>query len=93
MKEGTEIVADPIFSKIGLAADRLGVDSYVIGGYVRDAILGRDCKDIDVVCIGSGIDLALEVAKEFDLPEHAVSVFKNFGTAMIIDEFFKVLER
>jgi putative nucleotidyltransferase with HDIG domain len=83
MKEGKEIVADPIFSKIGLAADRLGVDSYVIGGYVRDAILGRDCKDIDVVCIGSGIDLALEVAKEFDLPEHAVSVFKNFGTAMI----------
>ena len=83
MIEGKEIVEDPIFSKIGLAADRLGVDSYVIGGYVRDAILGRDCKDIDVVCIGSGIDLALEVAKEFDLPEHAVSVFKNFGTAMI----------
>ena len=83
MKEGKEIVADPIFSKIGLAADRLGVDSYVIGGYVRDVILGRDCKDIDVVCLGSGIDLALEVAKEFDLPEHAVSVFKNFGTAMI----------
>ncbi|MCX6194333.1 MAG: HD domain-containing protein [Cytophagales bacterium] len=83
MKEGTEIVADPIFSKIGVAADRLGLDSYVIGGYVRDAILGRECKDIDVVCIGSGIDLALEVAKEFDLPEHAVSVFKNFGTAMI----------
>jgi len=83
MIEGKEIVADPIFSKIGLAADRLGVESYVIGGYVRDAILGRECKDIDVVCIGSGIDLALEVAKEFDLPEHAVSVFKNFGTAMI----------
>lgn len=83
MKEGKEIVADPIFSKIGMAADRLGVDSYVIGGYVRDAILGRECKDIDVVCLGSGIDLALEVAKEFDLPEHAVSVFKNFGTAMI----------
>ncbi|MEN9297368.1 MAG: hypothetical protein RJA42_1637 [Bacteroidota bacterium] len=83
MIAGKEIVADPIFSKIGLAADRLGVDSYVIGGYVRDAILGRECKDIDVVCIGSGIDLALEVAKEFDLPEHAVSVFKNFGTAMI----------
>ena len=88
MKEGKEIVADPIFSKIGLAADRLGVDSYVIGGYVRDVILGRDCKDIDVVCLGSGIDLALEVAKEFDLPEHAVSVFKNFGTAMIkVDEW------
>jgi len=83
MKEGKVIVADPIFSKIGKAADRLGLDSYVIGGYVRDAILGRECKDIDVVCIGSGIDLALEVAKEFDLPEHAVSVFKNFGTAMI----------
>lgn len=84
MKTGKEIIEHPIFAKIGLAADRLGLDAYVIGGYVRDSILNRPCKDIDVVCIGSGIELAEEVAKEFDLPEHAVSVFKNFGTAMLM---------
>ena len=55
----------------------------MVGGFVRDHILGRPCKDIDVVCIGSGIELAEQVAREFDLPDHAVSIFKNFGTAMI----------
>jgi tRNA nucleotidyltransferase/poly(A) polymerase len=59
------------------------MDAYVVGGYVRDHILGRLCKDIDVVCIGSGIELAEQVAREFDLPDHAVAIFKNFGTAMI----------
>lgn len=84
IKTGKEIIENPIFFKIGAAADRLGVDAYVIGGYVRDAILGRDSKkDIDVVCIGSGIALAEEVAREFNLPEHQISVFKNFGTAML----------
>ncbi|MHA8062110.1 CCA tRNA nucleotidyltransferase [Aquirufa beregesia] len=84
IKTGKEIIGNPIFVKIGAAADRLGLDAYVIGGYVRDAILGRDSKkDIDVVCIGSGIALAEEVAREFNLPEHQVSVFKNFGTAML----------
>ncbi len=84
IKTGKEIIENPIFIKIGAAADRLGLDAYVIGGFVRDAILGRDSKkDIDVVCIGSGIALAEEVAREFNLPEHQVSVFKNFGTAML----------
>ncbi|MFL0162696.1 CCA tRNA nucleotidyltransferase [Aquirufa salirivi] len=84
IKTGKEIIENPIFIKIGAAADRLGLDAYVIGGYVRDAILGRDSKkDIDVVCIGSGIALAEEVAREFNLPEHQVAVFKNFGTAML----------
>lgn len=84
IKTGKEIIENPIFVKIGAAADRLGLDAYVIGGYVRDAILGRDSKkDIDVVCLGSGIALAEEVAREFNLPEHQVSVFKNFGTAML----------
>jgi tRNA nucleotidyltransferase/poly(A) polymerase len=78
MKKGIEIIDNPIFARIGLAADRLGVEAYVVGGFVRDSILGRDCKDIDVVCIGSGIELAEEVAKEFELPDHAVSIFKNF---------------
>jgi len=83
MKTGQEIISDDIFKRIGAAADRIQMDSYVVGGFVRDQLLGRPCKDIDVVCIGSGIALAEEVAKEFDLPDHAVSVFKNFGTAML----------
>ena len=83
MKTGQEIISDDIFKRIGAAADRIQMDSYVVGGFVRDQLLGRPCKDIDVVCIGSGIALAEEVAKEFELPDHAVSVFKNFGTAML----------
>ncbi|MFM7020019.1 MAG: CCA tRNA nucleotidyltransferase [Aquirufa sp.] len=83
MKTGQEIISDDIFKRIGAAADRIQMESYVVGGFVRDQLLGRPCKDIDVVCIGSGIALAEEVAREFDLPDHAVSVFKNFGTAML----------
>ena len=81
--QGLAIIEEGIFKKIGQAADRLQMDAYVVGGYVRDHILGRPCKDIDVVCIGSGIELAEQVAREFDLPDHAVAIFKNFGTAMI----------
>lgn len=83
MIKGEEIIQHPIFSMIGKAADNLALESYVIGGFVRDQLLNRPCKDIDVVCLGSGIDLAIEVARLFNLPEHAVSVFKNFGTAML----------
>lgn len=80
---GEQIIAAPIFDHIAAAADRLDIEAYVIGGYVRDFLLERPCKDIDVVCLGSGIALALEVAKAFQLPESSVSVFKNFGTAML----------
>jgi poly(A) polymerase len=80
---GLAIIEEEIFRKIGQAADRLNIDAYVVGGYVRDHMLGRTCKDIDIVCIGSGIELAEQVARDFDLPDHAVSIFKNFGTAMI----------
>ena len=73
----------PIFKTITKAADQLGVETYVIGGFVRDLILERqEPKDIDFVCVGSGIKLAEKVAKL--LPEKPkVQVFKNFGTAMI----------
>ena len=81
--QGLAIIEEGIFKKIGQAADRLNIDAYVVGGYVRDHILGRPCKDIDIVCIGSGIELAEQVAREFELPDHAVSIFKNFGTAML----------
>ncbi len=72
-----------IFKTISKAAARLSLESYVIGGYVRDYILKRgDAKDIDIVAVGSGIALANEVAKL--IPGRTkVSVFKNFGTAMI----------
>lgn len=71
-----------VFSKVAKAASNLGIETYVVGGYVRDLILGRTGKDIDFTCIGSGIDLAKEVAKQFD--HHVpLSVFKNFGTAML----------
>ncbi|PKP40351.1 MAG: tRNA nucleotidyltransferase [Bacteroidetes bacterium HGW-Bacteroidetes-13] len=73
----------PIFKTISEATDELALDSYVIGGFVRDYLLQRNIpKDIDVVAIGSGIDLAKQVAAK--LPgKPTVQVFKNFGTAMI----------
>ncbi len=72
----------PIFEKVAKAAATLGIEAYVVGGYVRDLVLDRPSKDIDFTCVGSGIVLAQEVAKDFD--EHVpLSVFKNFGTAML----------
>lgn len=71
-----------VFSKVAQASQNLGLETYVVGGYVRDLILKRDSKDIDFTCIGSGIKLAEEVAKQFDY-HVPVSVFKNFGTAMV----------
>lgn len=74
---------DPIFRVISKASASLDLDSYVIGGYVRDFLLKRDqAKDIDVVTIGSGIELAHEVARL--LPgKPKVSIFKTYGTAML----------
>ncbi len=72
----------PIFKAIAEEANVLRFSSYIIGGYVRDLILERESKDIDIVCIGSGIDLATAVAKRLNLKKE-VTVFKRFGTAMI----------
>ncbi len=74
---------NPIFGIVANAAKELGVDCYVIGGFVRDYFLKRGTpKDIDIVAVGSGISLAKKVASKLDgTPK--VSVFKNFGTAMI----------
>jgi len=71
-----------IFQIIGSVADQQGVDAYIVGGYVRDLILHRPSKDIDFVCVGSGIGLAQAVANELG-PRVPVTVFKNFGTAQI----------
>ena len=75
-----------VLKKIAAAAKIVGVESYVIGGFVRDKILGRNTKDIDVVCVGDGIALAAETAKLFGNAVQ-VNVFKTYGTAQIkIDE-------
>ncbi len=71
-----------IFEAISKAGDELGAETYVIGGHVRDLILNRPSKDIDVVCVGSGIQLAEKVASLLG-PEVRVNVFPNFGTAQI----------
>ena len=70
------------FRIISEAADELGVEAYVIGGYVRDIFLHRPSKDIDVVAVGSGIELAKAVAHKLGRRAH-LSVFKNFGTAQV----------
>ena len=70
------------FEIIAKVANEKKVDSYVIGGYVRDFLLHRPCKDIDIMCLGSGIDFAHEVAKAIN-PNVDVKYFKNFGTAML----------
>jgi len=71
-----------VFKKIAHAASALGVPAYVIGGFVRDKLLGRATKDADIVCVGDGIQLAHKVAERFQ-PKPSVSFFKNFGTAQI----------
>ena len=72
----------PILHLVGEEADRLGLECYVIGGYVRDIFLHRDSTDIDVVVVGSGIELAQAVAKRLGKGAH-LSVFKTYGTAQV----------
>ncbi|SDN07824.1 CCA tRNA nucleotidyltransferase [Kriegella aquimaris] len=82
-KNYKQAIQDPIFSIVTEASENLQVECYVIGGFVRDFLLGRgNPKDIDIVAVGSGIELARKVASK--LPgKPQVSIFKNFGTAMI----------
>lgn len=71
-----------IFRLIQQSADELNVDAYAIGGYVRDIFLKRVSKDIDIVTIGKGIELAERVHEKLG-PEAHLSTFKNFGTAQV----------
>jgi putative nucleotidyltransferase with HDIG domain len=71
-----------VFRQISDAALGLSMPAYVIGGFVRDKILGRPTKDADIVCIGDGIQFAIKTAEKFS-PKPNVSFFKNFGTAQI----------
>lgn len=83
VKNYQDALTHPVFKVIRKAASQLGYDAYVIGGFVRDHMLQRgEAKDIDIVCIGSGIDLAKKTAAL--LPERPkVTTFKTYGTAML----------
>lgn len=71
-----------ILKKVERSAEELHVPAFLIGGFVRDKIMGRKTKDLDIVCLGDGISLAERVAKKFN-PHPEVAIFKNFGTAQI----------
>ena len=81
-EELAEILDQNIFHQISEAADRLGLECYVVGGYVRDIFLERPSDDIDVVVVGSGISVAKELKHMLGHKAH-LSVFKNFGTAQV----------
>ncbi|AYQ32812.1 CCA tRNA nucleotidyltransferase [Runella sp. SP2] len=74
------LASNPLFQVIADSARELGVEAYVIGGYVRDLILNRPSKDIDIVSVGSGVELAEKVAERLGVQ---VIVFRNFGTAQL----------
>lgn len=74
--------SDDIFRQISVTADKLGLECYVVGGYVRDIFLQRPSKDIDVVVVGSGIEMAEALAKRLGAGA-SLSVFRNFGTAQV----------
>lgn len=78
----TRYLDNEIFQSVARAAEASSVDAYVVGGYVRDLVLGRPSKDIDFVCVGSGIALAKKVAATLG-PGIQVNFFSNFGTAQI----------
>lgn len=80
--ELAQILDKEIFHKISAAADSLGVECYVVGGYVRDLFLERPSNDIDVVVVGSGIEVADALRKSLGKKTH-ISVFRNFGTAQV----------
>ncbi|MDE5788684.1 MAG: CCA tRNA nucleotidyltransferase [Bacteroidaceae bacterium] len=77
-----ELLSAPVFRQIGGAADELGVECFLVGGYVRDLFLERPSKDIDCVVVGSGIALAQALKAKMGRKAH-LSVFRNFGTAQL----------
>ena len=81
-EELAAILDQDVFHKISEVADQLGVECYVVGGYVRDIFLERPSNDIDVVVVGSGIEVAKALKKVIGRKAH-LSVFKNFGTAQV----------
>jgi len=83
MNFSDKLAKNPLFEAVAEAGKKLRVKTYVIGGYVRDLLLKRPSKDIDFVCVGSGIELAKETARQLQQAPEEVAFFKNFGTAML----------
>lgn len=77
-----QLLSGRIFQQISATADELGIECYVVGGYVRDLFLERPSKDIDVVVVGSGIAMAEAFAARLGKGAH-LSVYRNFGTAQV----------
>ena len=76
----TQHLQHPVFKKLGALADQMNTEVFVIGGFVRDIFLNRPSKDIDILIIGNGIEFAEAASVAL---KSQVSVFKNFGTAML----------
>jgi putative nucleotidyltransferase with HDIG domain len=74
-------IRDDILKRIGIVADHESIAAYIVGGYVRDHLLGKEVKDTDIVVIGSGVEFAKKVAKDFGKTN--LILFENFGTAML----------
>jgi poly(A) polymerase len=79
----------PIFKTLSTAANELNVRAFIIGGFVRDKLLGRPCKDIDVVVEGSGIEMAQKVAQMLGQTKQ-ITIFKTYGTAMLKHEDLEI---
>ena len=83
VSEITKKIDKPVFHAVGKAADQLSRECYAVGGIVRDILLERHSKDIDFLTIGSGIEVAGQLAASIG-PKVKVNVFKNFGTAQMV---------
>ena len=75
-----EAIKNSIFHEISNYCSANNIESFVVGGFVRDFFLKRPSKDIDILIIGDGINVAKQIAKQID-PKIPVTIFKNFGTA------------
>lgn len=84
-----QLGAISVFNIVGQCADQLDLETYVVGGYVRDLLLKRPSKDVDFVAVGDGVALANSVAKTLGDKVH-VTVYKNFGTAAIKFEDYEL---
>lgn len=78
----------PLFTQLQKVADAAQLETYIVGGFVRDLFLQRPCKDVDIVCVGDGILLAQRFAESIGNPQ--VTMFKNFGTAMVRFEDWEI---
>ncbi len=89
-KKILESIKLDVFEIISDEADKLKLETYVVGGYIRDLILNKELKkDIDIMCVGSGIDLAIQIQKRIN-PNMKVNIFKRYGTAMINYENYQI---